>query len=82
MLDINTLNVTFRHDNWEDFLYSPAKLFETTMKVILIINRMSFFIADMEILYKFAYICHVFLLLFFVIMAVLCETFHVSHSVI
>ena len=35
----------------------------------------------MEILYKFAYICHV-CLLFFVIMAVLCETFHVSHSVI
>ena len=53
-----------------------------TMKVILIINRMSFFIADMEILYKFAYICHVCLLLFSVIMAVLCETFHVSHSVI
>ena len=51
------------------------------MKVILIINRMSFFVADMEILYKFAYICHV-CLLFFVIMAVLCETFHVSHSVI
>ena len=42
---------------------------------------MTFFIAELEILYKFAYICHVSLLVFFVIMAVLCETFHVSHSV-
>ena len=64
------------------FLYSPAKLFGTTLKIILIIYRMSFFIADMEILYKSTYICQVCLLLFFVNITVLCETFHVSHSVI